>query len=496
MPTATNPALTFEAELTDEVAATYADPLRFVLTMYDWPINGEPGPDAWQRAFLERVGVQVQQRRFDGVHPVQPIRGGVSSGHGIGKGALTAWLTDWIMSTRPHAKGTITANTNEQLEKKTWAAIRWWTKQCLTAHWFEVNSAIMYRKGYRESWFVAPQSCAEENSEAFAGQHAKDSTSFYLFDEASAVPDAIWQVAEGGLTDGEPHIYAFGNPTRNSGMFHRIAFGASRERWQIQIIDARTCRLPNQTQLQEWIDDYGEDSDFVRVRVRGLPPNADELQYIDHTRIVQAQRNESYVLQHEPLIAGVDVSGGGSAMTVCLFRQGFDARSIPPLVFSGEQTIAHERQLVVSALALALSEHPITAMFVDSAFGAPIVVRLRQLGFTNVHEVNFGGPSADAHCENARAAMWKAVKEWLPKGAIDQQDHRLATDLAGPGYHLNKKNKLVIEPKASMVKRGIASPDRGDALALTFAQPVRIATTRPGTSRVSSASGPGGWMGS
>jgi hypothetical protein len=132
----------------------------------------------------------------------------------------------------------------------------------------------------------------------------------------------------------------------------------------------------------------------------------------------------------------------------------------------------------VDQLANALNEQPVTAMFIDSAFGAPVAVRLKQMGFQNVHEVNFGGPSSDVGAENARAAMWKAVKEWLPKGAIDQHDHRLAADLKGPGFHLNKKNKLVIEPKASMIGRGIASPDRADALALTFAMPVRTAGMR------------------
>ena len=65
----------------------------------------------------------------------------------------------------------------------------------------------MYFCGHKESWLVSAQSCKEENSEAFAGQHAADSTSFYIFDEASGVPDKIFEVAEGGLTDGEPMIF-------------------------------------------------------------------------------------------------------------------------------------------------------------------------------------------------------------------------------------------------------------------------------------------------
>jgi hypothetical protein len=457
------------------MVASYAmDPLGFVEHCYFWPIKEEPGPDPIQRQFLTALGEQVRARKFDGVHTVMPIRMGISSGHGIGKSALGAWLVHWVLSTRPHCRGTVTANTNDQLEKKTWAAVREWHRYLINRDWFESNANIMFRKDYRASWFVAPASCAEENSEAFAGQHAKDSTSLYLFDEASAVPDTIWNVAYGGLTDGEPMFVALGNPTRNTGEFYRNCFGGGRERWHTLVIDSRESKFSNKELIAEWITDYGEDSDFVRVRVRGLPPTQDALQYIDAARIAQAQTNVPYAVQSEPLIAGVDVSGGGTAWTVCMFRRGFDARAIKPITLTGEQTIANERQLVIDTLANALTEHPITAMFVDAAFGSPIVDRLRRMGYTNVHEVNFGAKSSDAYTENARAAMWKSLKEWLPKGAIDQQDHRLAMELAAPGFHLSKKNKLVLESKQEMARRGVASPDRADALALTFSMPVRI----------------------
>ena len=109
-----------------------------------------------------------------------------------------------------------------------------------------------------------------KNSEAFAGQHAATSTSFYFFDEASAIPDKIFEVAEGGLTDGESMIFLFGNPTRNSGKFWKVCFGPDRPRWLHKSIDSRTSALTNKTQIAEWANDYGDDSDFFRVRVRGI----------------------------------------------------------------------------------------------------------------------------------------------------------------------------------------------------------------------------------
>src|ERR1700687_116936 len=128
--------------------------------------------------------------------------------------------------------------------------------------------------------------------EAFAGQHA-DASSFYVFDEASAVPDKIFEVAEGGLSDGQPFIFLYGNPTRSSGKLYRVCFGSESQpptRWVHKSIDSRDCALPNKELTQEWVDTYGEDSDFVRVRVRALPPAADELQFIDRARILDAGR--------------------------------------------------------------------------------------------------------------------------------------------------------------------------------------------------------------
>jgi len=97
------PARDLEMELHEACSQYYADPLGFVHHLFPWPINGESGPDAWQAEVLRDVGRAVEARGFNGVHPVLPIRLGISSGHGIGKGALFAWLVDWIMSTRPQS---------------------------------------------------------------------------------------------------------------------------------------------------------------------------------------------------------------------------------------------------------------------------------------------------------------------------------------------------------------------------------------------------------
>ena len=157
-----------------------------------------------------------------------------------------------------------------------------------------------------------------------------------------------------------------------------------------------------------------------------------------------------------------------------MFRKGLDARSIPRIRIPGEHT--RDRSVLVARLAELLKDtrpsRKITAMFIDRAFGSPICERLRQLGFHNVFETNFGlTHTPDTSKANMRAYMWDRLKDFLLDGAIET-DEKMASDLAGPGYHLNRSNQLVLESKADMQKRGLASPDDGDALALTFARHV------------------------
>ncbi len=492
---------TIETDLAEFVGQFYDDPLGFVVACYPWGEAGghlerEPGPDEWQTAFLRDVAREVRERGFRGFDPVAALRMATASGHGIGKSTLVAWLVNWIMSTRPFSQGTISANTFIQLQTKTWAAIQYWTGLSITAHWFRLTGTRMYHRDFPAKWYCSAQTCREENSEAFQGQHAARSTSFYIFDEASAVSDKIYEVAEGGLTGGEPMIFLFGNPTRNTGRFHSATFGSARPRWNHRSIDSRDSARTNKKLIAEWVTDYGEDSDFVRVRVRGLPPHASELQYIDLGRVNEAQRREREPLADDPLVAGCDVSAGGEAWNVVRFRRGLSARPGPrvpaPIRLAGE---TGTREVMIAKLSQVLSSRdPDTrpaALFVDSAFGAPIVERLKALGFDNVVEVNFGEThTPDNHFANMRSYMWNQMKEWLARGAIDRNDEKLEVDLTSPGYHLNRSEQLVLESKQQMQKRNVPPVDDGDALALTFAQDVAPAR------RVDPGYQPprGGWM--
>lgn len=475
--------LTPEEELAEAVSEYYADPLGYVRFAFPWGEAGSPlasyrEPRIWQCEFLEWLGGEIQARGFDGITPVPPIRGAVSSGHGAGKGALTGMVTNFIMSTRVDAKGTVTANTSTQLDDKTWAAILWWNKLSITNLWFEANTQILYRRGHRESWRVTPQTCAPENSEAFAGQHSERSTSFYINDEDSNVPEKIHEVQEGGLAKGEPMYFLFGNPTRRSGAFYDAVFGAKRHRWKSWILDVRKVEGHNAALIQEYTEDYGDDSDFFRVRVMGLPPNASDAQFIENSRVVGAQKRGVVVLPDEPLIAGCDLAWGGSDFNVIRFRRGRDARSIPAIRIPGALT--RDPAILTNRLADVLTGEyggqKVAMLFLDSAgIAGPIAARLRELGHRNVTEVNFGADSPNDKRRYYRDHMWAEMKDWLAVGAIDSTP-RLEIDLQTPGLRPDNKQRIWLESKEDIKKRGEKSPDDGDALALTFAATVRIET--------------------
>jgi hypothetical protein len=111
------------------------------------------------------------------------------------------------------------------------------------------------------------------------------------------------------------------------------------------------------------------------------------------------------------------------------------------------------------------------AVFIDAGRGEGVIDRLRSLGFT-VIEVNFGGKPTNEMYANKRSEMWDGMAKWLKAGGVIPNHGELKTDLATPTYAFNAANKLVLEPKDDIKKRGLRSTDIADALALTFAAPV------------------------
>lgn len=464
--------------LADECSRFYADPYGWVLWAFDWghgDLDGFDGPDDWQRDTLVEIGQEVIKREFNGVDPVDPIREATASGHGIGKSALTAWIILWILSTRPHSKGIVTANTSDQLRTKTWGELGKWRRRCLVGHWFEFNNArgsmSIYHHSWPDSWRADAQTCREENSEAFAGLHAASSTPFYIFDEASAVPDKIWEVAEGGLTDGEPMFFVFGNPTRNTGKF-RGCFTRSSHRWNTRQIDSRTAKMTNKRLIQQWADDWGDDSDFFRVRVLGKFPKGGDMQFIPNDLChLSMKRSIGMYLGTDPLICGVDLARGGDDNCMIQFRRGYDAKSEKIYKITGEK--ARDSMKVSAKIADVLDLHKPDVTFLDvGSMGGPIGDRLRQLGY-HVIDVGFGHVADDeSRYANKVSEMGARLRQWMRDGGSIPDHEQLELELTSRDFDHDGKDRLVLQRKKHMKETIGVSPDWADALYLTFAHAV------------------------
>ena len=451
------------------------DPLGFVTWAFPWgepgPLRDHLGPEPWQADVLREIGRKLEAGE-------SPVRIAVASGHGVGKSALVAWLILWASATVPSTRGVVTANTETQLKTKTWTELAKWQGLVATHDFAELGAASL------ASVLPVPEGAgridcvpwAAHNPEAFAGLHNKGSRVLLVFDEASAIAEPIWETAEGALTDAGTEIVwvAFGNPTRTSGRFH-ACFGRFRDRWHRQQVDSRKVSLTDKKQLDQWVKDYGADSDFVRVRVRGQFPRAGTMQLIDGESVEDAMRRVPEPDHHAPLVMGVDVARFGDDRSVIVLRRGRDARS-----FAIEKHRGMDLMTLAGRVAEIAFAHGPAAIFVDeTGLGAGVVDRLRQLGVQHVQGVNFGsaaarwdGDGAKSLYANKRAEMWGNLRDWLKAGGALPDDPELRADLTGVEYGYTGTGEIQLEKKEDMKKRGLASPDIGDALALTFAHPV------------------------
>jgi len=453
----------FDKALVERFAHFFHDPLGFVRFVFPW---GEDGTelakhevDEWQIEFLRKLGDELQDRN----ELSSALRMAAAAGHGCGKSALVAWIIIWFMSTRPNAKGVITANTQGQLSGKTWPELSKWHRLAINRHWFQWTATKFYHVSNPAEYCITATPWSETNSEAFAGLHSTHVIQIY--DEASAVADSIWTVSEGALTTDGAMWFCFGNPTRTTGRFYEC-FHKHKHRWSTYNIDCRKARMTNKSQIQEWIDDYGEDSDFVRVRVRGEFPRQSSTQFISSDCVEDAMerkaRKEQF--QHMQAVIGVDVARFGSDESIICIRQGDYVHPLKRFRQIDTMELAGQ----VYEIVLQYGQTPVVC--VDGVgIGAGVVDRLNQMG-CQVIDVQSAQKSLDVRTyANKRAELWGKMKDWLMCNAILPKDTDLSTQLTSVEYGLNNRLQIQLESKENMRKDGRKSPDLADALAYTFA---------------------------
>lgn len=460
-------ATDWHAELASDVAKLSHNPLGYSKYIFPWgerELSDSLGPRVWQKDILTEIGSHLKAKKTR----YQPCCIAVSSGHGIGKSALVAMVIQWAMSTCEDCKVVVTAGTGTQLATKTAPETGKWFRQAHNSNWWDVNATSIRLKSpsHQATWRTDFITWSEHNTEAFAGLHNKGKRILLVFDEASAIADKVWEVAEGAMTDEETEIIwlAFGNPTQNTGRF-RECFGKFKHRWKAFQIDSRTVEGTNKEQINKWIEDYGEDSDFVRVRVRGEFPRAGSTQFIASDVVAACRKYKAEGYERLPKILSIDVARFGDDQTVIGTRQGRKVRILKK--FRGLDTV----QVAERVIEIIAEEKPDGTVVDGDGIGAGVIDHLSHRGFrTGIFEFHGGAAANDgAAYYNRRAEVWGLMRDALKANLELPDEPELEADLTGPQYGFSAKQQIQLEKKEDMKKRGLSSPDCGDMVAMTFA---------------------------
>ena len=169
-----------------------------------------------------------------------------------------------------------------------------------------------------------------------------------------------------------------------------------------------------------------------------------------------------------PRVLGVDPARFGDDRAVIIRRQGLQA--FTPKIYTKIDNMTFVARIVDEII-----DFKPDAVFIDAGRGEGVIDRLRQLGYENIFEVNFGGsPTQPAVYANKRAEIWDMMKEWLQQGGAIPNLPDLKADLVVPTYDYDAANRMRLEANDKIKERLGKSPDIASALAVTFAMPVRV----------------------
>lgn len=433
----------------DTFAATYRnDPVAFVREV----VGKAPFDD--QIEFLKAYGRRERQIAK-------------RSGHRVGKSTANAWIALHHLLFFYPQKTVCTSASAPQLfdalAAEIKAAIRGLPE--LVQQMFEIQSETIFHKAAPESSFISFRTSRAETPEAMAGVHSK--YVLLIFDEASGIPEPVYDSASGSMAGENAISILTGNPLKNSGLFFD-AFHKSRSDWWTQHVSC--IGHPNVTPayVAERSRRYGEDSNRYRVRVLGDFPKSDDDTVIPFEWVESALNRDVDPTKVKP-IWGVDCARFGDDASCLAIRVG-NTLSEPTLEWKGLSTMELVGRIKSRWDTTMLGERPSDINVDVIGLGAGVCDRLLELGLPargiNVSE----SPALADRYVNLRAELWFKGREWLErKDCSLGGDDALAEELVSPKYKDLSNGKMQVESKQDLKKRGIRSPNRADAFLLTLA---------------------------
>jgi hypothetical protein len=413
-------------------------------------------------------------------------RTAAGTGHGIGKTALGADAIHWFISTRPHPAIVATANTEDQLTTKLWRELNKTNQRAKNRDWFEWKQSTftMFKDPTAQAVALA---WSEHNPEAFAGTH--EDHVLGVFDEASAIARAIFNSFAGAMSTRGARWLLLGNSTRTEGYFYDAVHGKLKARkegdeargfWKSFVIPCSASPFVDPGYIADMERQFGKDSDEYRIRVLGLPPRTDATQFISPALVTAAQERDIPMFYRWPLIVGADVGRGDRSVLVP--RRGRKVSSRIQIL-NGSRTTDFARG-IVEEIKMYRGEEGLEANVVveELGMGVGVVETIEDMGYAdNVWGVNTGASPNEGNRElysNLRCEMWGEMKDWLEGNVELPNNAELFDDLTVIKKKPNVNGKLRLETKEEMRRRGVRSPDVGDALALTFAVPFDLLPER------------------
>lgn len=412
-------------------------------------------PQKWQKQALENL------RDNDRV--------AVKSGHGVGKTAFLSWAILWFLSTRYPVKTAVTANTASQLNDVLWSEIRKWHGKMneAFASQLEIKSDKITLIGGEDSFAVA-RTARRDQPEALAGFHADNM--LFVVDEASGVPEIIFETAQGALSTAGAKIIMVGNPTRAQGYFFD-AFNKNADRWARQTVSSADADYVQGQFIDDMAAQYGDESNAYRVRVLGEFPTGDSDSLIPrHLVEAAASREVEPTLGVSP-VWGLDVARFGSDRTALAKRRGNELIE-PVKSWQDLDTMQTVGMVIQEYDATPYSERPSEILIDVIGLGAGVVDRLREIELgPQIRGVNVSeSPALGNKYNKLRDELWGKTRAFFEnRDCVIPQDDKLIGELTAPKFAFLSSGKMKVESKDEMKRRGHKSPDLADAFVLTFA---------------------------
>ena len=410
-------------------------------------------PQKWQREALEAIA------KHDKV--------AIKSGHGVGKTAFEAWVTLWWLMTHYPCKVAVTANSAHQLSDVLWTEIDRWARDMPPAfkNLLEFKSDKIALKGASDSFAVARTS-RRENPEALAGFHSPHM--LFVVEEASGVPNIIFETASGALSTVGAKIIMCGNPTRSDGYFYD-AFHSDRENWHCITVSCREGEYVDPKFITDMANKYGEESNVFAVRVLGeFPTQSDDVLVPLHL-VEDAVKRDIEMAETTPVEWGLDVARFGSDRSALCKRQG-QVMVEPIKTWQGKDLMELAGIILAEHDAVPYRMRP-QAIYIDAiGLGAGLADRLRELGLPAIGVSVSESASLKERFNRLRDELFWNAREWFEaRDCKVPQDDTLIAEITGIRYKYLSSGKLKVESKDEMKRRGQRSPDVADAFVLTFA---------------------------